>query len=114
MERFSQEWWSKVECVPGCANCCPKTCKHLTSDLLCDVHPKKLGVSVLEALDYGRGLGCHATPIQLFISDVYCPAITNILENEGINIPHHTGSRGVELITDFHRIMELTKEIRGF
>ena len=113
MERFSQEWWSKVECVPGCANCCQKTCEHLTSDLLCDVHPKKLG-SEAEAFNCGRGLKCNATPIELFASVVYCPAIVNILESEGITIPHHTGSKGEELITNFHRIVELTKEIRGF
>lgn len=115
MERYSQEWWSNVECIPGCANCCPRTCRHLTDNLLCDVHPKVLGVSVYEAINHGRGLYCHASPIQLFTSEVYCPAIVNILEKEGFVIPHRIDHlTGVELISDFQNVMELTRKIRGY
>lgn len=114
MERFSREWWESIECVPGCANCCPKFCSHLTKDLLCDVHPKKLGVSPVEAEKYGRGMGCHASPIELFTYDVYCPAIVAKLEEEGMSVPHRKESAGVEMVCDYKKVMELTRQIRGF
>jgi hypothetical protein len=115
MERFSQEWWDAVECIPGCANCCPKHCRYLGEDKKCLVHPSKLGVTQAEAERFGRGMGCHSTPVQLFTYDVYCPAVVTIFEEElGITIPHHTSLADVELLTNYDEAMRLTDTLRGF
>ena len=111
MERITREHLSKVECIPGCANCCPKDCRHLTKDYLCNVHPKKLGVSVVEALDYGRGMGCYKTPFDLFLLGGYCPAITKILEERGVVVQHKADMRGMEVIVNFREVMKQTREI---
>lgn len=113
-EKFSQEWWNQVDCISGCAKCCPNDCKHLTKEGLCDVHPSLFGDSDHKAEEHGRGLGCHSTPIQLFISDVACPAILDIFEAEGIKIPHKKGQYGVEVLLDYRDAMEKTRELRGF
>ena len=113
MEKFSREWWKTVRCKPGCANCCPKTCVHLSAENLCDVHPSLFNNSESIALSKGRGMGCHALPIELFAYGYYCPAITDIMEEEGIIIRHST-KYGVEMIDNFQKVTKKTERLRGF
>jgi hypothetical protein len=114
MKEFSQEWWHTISCKPGCANCCPKTCVHLTTENLCDVHPSLFNGSEFVARDNGRGSGCHALPIELFAYGYYCPAITDIMEEQSIVIEHSTSPIGVETIDNFQEVVNKTMKLRGF
>jgi hypothetical protein len=115
MKEFSKEWWRTIPCDTGCANCCPKTCAHLTADKLCDVHPSLFDGSDKEAEKHDRGLGCHADPITIFTYHVYCPPIVRILEANGIpEIKHYSTAKGFEMLSDPQKVYAETDEIRGF
>jgi hypothetical protein len=111
MEKLTMDLLRSIKCIPGCANCCPKHCRHLTETMTCDVHPDLLGITQFESEDLGRGLGCHMTPWQVTTYGAYCPPVARLFEERGLIINHCTEKGGIEAITNYQDTMEKMRDM---
>lgn len=106
-----REQLSRVSCEPGCANCCPKTCRQLTPKRLCQAHPAVIGA---ESAALKRGMKCEVKPLEIMSWGYYCPPIVKLLEMvTGAHAYEEIQPNGQHGIRNFKEFANITREARG-
>lgn len=103
-----------IQCIPGCANCCPTTCCELDQKTrLCKAHPTIIGEA---AAELRRGQGCRKTiPITAFVDHYYCPPVVKRIQQElSITIEPVISPTGAVLMKNTKEVLDNTREVRGW
>ncbi len=103
-----------IQCIPGCANCCPTTCCELNQKTrLCMAHPTIIGE---EKAFWRRGQGCGKTiPITAFVDHYYCPPVVDRIQQElSIRIEPEVSFTGTVMMKNAKQVLKKTREIRGW